>query len=128
MSEKMFMVASRRRIRFETSRGNLSTEDLWNLSLDELNEVAKNLNKRIKASSEENYLEETPAVNEVLELKFEIVLKVLKTKQAEITAHKDALAKSARKQKLLEILARKQDAGLEEMSVEDIQKEIAELA
>lgn len=44
----MFEKASRIKLRYSTNRGVLSVEDLWDLSLEQLDPIAINLNKSLK--------------------------------------------------------------------------------
>ena len=44
----MFEKASRIKLRYSTNRGVLSVEDLWDLSLEQLDPIAINLSKRLK--------------------------------------------------------------------------------
>ena len=55
----MFEQASRLKLRFTTARGSLSVEDLWDLPLTSttgkpnLDDIAKSLNRELRATSEE---------------------------------------------------------------------------
>lgn len=122
----MFEKAIRRKIRFASNKGMLTTEDLWDLSLGSLNNLAKSLNKQIKASEEEDFLA-TRTVDDDLKLGFDVVLHVLNTKKAEQEAREAAADKAAKKAKLLEILERKQDSSLEAMSEEEIKAQLSAL-
>lgn len=122
----MFEKASRLKLRFE-HKGLLSVEDLWDLSVQDLDAVFKVLNARAKAQAEESLLDVQSAEDAVLALKLDIVKHVVKVKLAEKEARKSALANRAKKQKLLEILEQKQDAALLDLSPEKLQELIAEL-
>lgn len=123
----MFEKASRLKLRFSSDVGNIATEDLWDLNLKQLNTIAKNLNKKLKDAEEEDFLEEKSAEDTKLKLSFDIVLHVLKTKKDELEKRKNAAEKREQQQKLMGILSKKQDASLEKLSEEEIQKKIAEL-
>lgn len=64
-----FEKATRLRLRFETSRGNLNVEDLWRLPLAELDKLAIALNKQLKESSEESFIKAKSKDNKLLELR-----------------------------------------------------------
>jgi hypothetical protein len=123
----IFEKATRMKLRFTTTKGKLITEDLWDLNLKQLNTLAKSLNKELKESKESDFLEEENKEDIVLKLKFDIVLYILNTKKAELNEHKDFVLKKANKAKLLDILAKKQDAALENLSEEELKKKIDEL-
>jgi hypothetical protein len=123
----MFEKASRLKLRFETSKGILFVEDLWDLSLTDLNKIAKSYNKTIKESEEEDFLREVTKEDKVTKLKFDIVLHILTIKKEEKEAAAKREEKKAKKQKILEILAKKQDETLEGKSEEELLKELEEL-
>lgn len=132
MSDTLFEQAARGKIRFETTRGSLSTEDLWDLPLISmrglhLDEIAIGLFRELKDYGTESFVQETPTGNEALQLKFAIVKHVIDVKKAEQQERKAQVERATRKAKLLEILARKQDAVLETMPMEDLERMVAEL-
>ena len=47
-TNKMFANASAMKVRFESSRGSVSVEDLWDLPLTELDRMYRALNKQMK--------------------------------------------------------------------------------
>ena len=132
----MFEKASRLKLRFDTPKGSLSVEDLWDLPLvihkggtaaAGLDNLARNLNKQIKEASDDSFVTKTSAVSTVLQLKFDLVKHVIDVRLAEAALAEDAAEKRQKKQKLLEILSRKKDAELEGSSIEDLEKAIAAL-
>lgn len=122
----MFEKAVRQKLRISSQMGQLCVEDLWDLSLAKLNDIAKSLKRVLKDAEEEDFLAETKS-NSVDQLRFDIVLHVLNTKKDENAARRDAKAKKEEKDKLLEILARKQDASLENLSEEQLVAKINSL-
>lgn len=118
----MFLKASRLKLRWNSSRGFLSLEDLWDLSLQNLNTLAKGLKRELKAELEEDFLEEKTEEDTITKLKFDIVIEVLNIKKSEAKAASEATAMKAHNQKILGLIAKKQDEDLEKMSVEDLQK------
>lgn len=123
----MFKKATRMKLRFTTDRGNLSVEDLWDLPLVQLNRIAKGLNKQLKVNEEEDFLVLKNDDDTRIKLQFDIVLDILNTKKAEKDAKENATAKKAEKNKLLAILAEKEDDDIRNMSAEDIRKKIEDL-
>ena len=123
----MFKNAARKKFRYQTAQGKVTTEDLFDLSLSQLNNLAKSLNKQIKEHGEEDFLKTSNPAATLAKKQFEVVIDVLRTKQkdAEIAAGREARA--AKKQKLLDALEAKRDRGLGEMSEADLLKEIEEL-
>jgi len=123
----MFEKASRLKVRFEAEKGNLAVEDLWDLSLIQLNKLAKKYNKEMKENEEEDFLKVRTAKDTLTELKFNLILHVLTTKKEEQESKERAAEKKAQKEKLLTILERKESQELEGKSVEELKKQIAEL-
>jgi len=121
----MFEKASRLKLRYDY-RGTCDTEDLWDLEVVELDSIFKNLNAELRIQKEESLLEVQSKQVEILELKIAIIKYIVKVKLEEKEAAKLAVFKKERKQKLLSILADKQDESLKEMSIEEITKLIEE--
>lgn len=124
----MFEKATRLKLRFDTARGLLTVEDLWDLPLQttrangvSLDQIAIALHRQAKDATTLSFVDERTTGDQVLDLKLEIVKAVIATKKAEGAAAALAAGKRERKQKLLELIAQKQDAQLVEKSVEELQ-------
>ena len=122
----MFEQAVREKYRW-SYKGQLSAEDLWDLSLRELDAIFKALSREARAVAEESLLDDVSAEDKVLRLKTDIVRHVVSVKLAEREAAHNAAANKAQKEKLLGILAEKQDAQLHDRSAEELQQMIASL-
>lgn len=123
----IFEKGVRSKVRFQSEKGNLTIEDLYDLSLAQLNRLAKKLSKALKESAEEDFLEDKSAEDTYMKLQFDIVLHVLTTKKEENEARKNAVAKKAQREKILEAIARKQDESLENMSEDELKKLLEEV-
>lgn len=122
-----FEKATRLRLRFETSRGNLNVEDLWRLPLAELDKLAIALNKQLKESSEESFIKAKSKDNKLLELRFDIVKHIIETLLSEDKEKKKAADKRAKREQLLELIAKKKNQELEEKSLEELEAELTKL-
>lgn len=122
----MFEVATRNKMRFPY-KGQISIEDMWDLSLPALDSVFKALNSQMKQVKEESLLSTKSKADETLELQIEIVKYIVSVKLDEKEAREKAAEKSVQRQKIMEIMAKKQDESLESASMEDLQKMLAEL-
>lgn len=122
----LFEIATRKKYRFPF-RGSISTEDLWDLNVEDLNSIYKTLTKAAKADDGEESLlsEKKPDVD--LTNKIEIVKQVFTVKREEAEAAKAASDKAKQKERLLEILAKKQDDSLTNLSEEELRQKIEEL-
>ncbi len=122
----IFEYATREALRFPY-KGMQSVEDLWKLSVRELDSIYKTLNKQVKQSEEESLLNTKTTVDKELDVQIAIVKHIVAVKLAEQEAREKASAKKAQKQKIMAIIASKQDEALQNSSVEDLQKMLDEL-
>lgn len=119
--ENLFEGAVRAKYRFPF-KGSITVEDLWDLSLQDLDRVFKALNAEAKQTQEESLLKIRDKNAEMLDRKIEIVKHIVAVKQAEIQALKEAADKKAQKQRIMEIIAKKEDDALQNMSLEELQR------
>jgi hypothetical protein len=122
--DKMFELASRAKMRYQY-RGLISTEDLWDLKPEALDEVYRGVSADLKEVTEDSLLKEKKKGAEILELQAAIVKHIFETKIAEAEARKDAQERKLKKERILEIIAKKQDADLENKSLDEL-KALAE--
>lgn len=133
MATNIFEFATRNKLRFASSRGELSLEQLWDVPLRskdgfDLNAVAKTVNKALKEATEESFVETSrTALHVKLETSLEIVKRVIEVKVSEEEAAKKRAENKADKEKLLAILAEKQDGKLSALSENELKKRIAAL-
>jgi len=122
----IFAKASKIKLRFNTSHGVLSVEQLWDLSLAKLAVIIKNLREDIKAAdinadADLAFLDQdSTQVDKILQLKFDIAKELWQLKQEEIEANKNKAANKEHNQKILEIIKKKQDSDLEGKSIEEL--------
>ena len=131
--ENLFQLASRQKFRFQSIKGELTTEQLWDLPLTarggfNLDEVAKQVAAELKAAGEESFVQKksNPAKSK-LEAKLEIIKHIIAVKLEEAERAVKASQNQEERQRLLAVLNRKQDAALEELTPEQIQARLAEL-
>ena len=128
MTATIFERATKKKLRFESPVGLLSVEDLWDLPLTtrsankaSLDDLAKNVNRKIKENDEESFVVKKTAANSDLNLRMDIVKHIIEIRMAEAEAADQARKDKAREQKILEILAKKEDEDLENMSKEQLE-------
>lgn len=122
----MFEKATREKLRFQ-HKGLLSVEDLWDLNVNELDTIYRSLNKQQKSVQEESLLETRSKSNTTLDLQIDIIKHIVTVKLNEKAEQESRKEKSEKKQKLMSILAQKQDADLQNKSAEELQKMLVEL-
>lgn len=122
----IFERASKQKLRFQTARGMLSVEDLWDLSVEQLDAIFKPLNKSAKEQDEESLLDTTKASKEktMLNLQIDIIKHIVEVKLTAQAATRARAEKREKRNKLLSLMAEKQDAELAGKSIEDLQKEL----
>ena len=122
----IFERASRKKFRYPY-KGMITTEDLWDLSPAQLDVVYKALNKDVRVAQEDSLMcKMDTAEGEVMD-KIEIVKYIFHVKEIEAMAREDAAKNAAKKQHILEVLAKKQNDALENMSEEDLMKMLDDL-
>ena len=126
MTTNIFEYAVRNKVRFPF-KGMISVEDLWDLSLTNLDSIYKTLNKEVKQSEEESLLTTKTSVDTELEIQIAIVKHIVSVKLEEQEVREKAAAKKAQKQKIMSIIATKEDEALQNTSVEDLKKMLEEL-
>lgn len=104
--------------------GNLSTEDLWDLNLLTLDEVAKNIAKEIRHSEEESFIAQT-SPNKKLDIKLNILKYIITDKQNAIAAKKDAAKRKERKIAILEAIEKQDVDALSAMTKDELVAELA---
>ena len=125
-SQNIFELASRMKIRF-AYRGMITVEDLWDLSVQELDRIFQKLNKALKESKEESLLSPQAKEDSELNVQVAIVRHIVEVKLAEAAVALAAVERRAKKEKILSILADKQDDSLRNMSQEDLTKMLEDL-
>jgi len=118
----MYKEASKLKLRFSTTRGNLTVEQLWDLSLNELDSLAVSLEDAHKKSKGKSFLDKRTSKDKGLKLQFDIALDVLQTKVEEFEAIRGEKEVKEHNQKILGLIAEKQEDKLKVMSIKDLEK------
>lgn len=129
----MFENASRKKYRFESAKGELTVENLWDLPLQsrsgfDLDTIARGLNAELKETAEESFVEANVSPRKAeLDDKFEIVKHIIKVKLEENSARLLAAKRKEDARKLEDLLSRKKDQALEALSEQEIEAKLAAL-
>lgn len=108
-------------------KGTLSTEDLFDLSVEELDSIYKKLNKQKKEQKEDSLLGEKIPKSTKLDIKIEIIKEIVNQKLKERDDLKKAQETRMKKQKIMEILASKQDDALNNKTPEELEAMLNDL-
>ena len=122
----MFEIATRTKMRFPF-KGMISVEDLWDLSVRDLDNVFKTLNAQVKKSQEESLLATKSKEEEVLAMQINIVKHIVEVKLAEAEAMQHSRELKEKKQKIMEVLSAKQDADLHNKSIDELKAMLDEM-
>lgn len=112
-----FKLASQQKLRFQTKKGLLSTEQLWDLSIDDLDELAVALENEFKQTGKKSFVSKTSAKDKTAKLKFDVALEVLNSKMDEIQTATEAQEVKAHNEKIITLIAEKQDQSLKGKSI-----------
>jgi hypothetical protein len=127
MEAVSFESALRSKFRYKSPVGEITTEDLWALNLDQLNVTAITLKKEVDASKEESFIKTRSKSSKTIEEKFNIVLYVidvlLKEKELKALEKEKAVKRAA----LLELINEKEQESLKGKSVEELKAELVAL-
>lgn len=131
----MFERATRERFRFDTPNGRLTVEDLWDLPLEarngrnqaNLDDIAKALFKSLQSGDDKSFVRPEAKSDPTIQAKFDIAKYIIDVKLDEAKKATEARARREAKSRLREILLRKKNEAQEAKSIEEIEKELAEL-
>ena len=125
--ENLFIAASRKKIRFSTGRGLLATEDLWELSLEDLDRLAVQAHDELERSDTKSFIGRCDTKRTEREIRFGVLKRVIDTKLAEREAAKAQADAHAQRQFLESLIAKKSADDLASLSLEELQARLAAL-
>lgn len=132
-NSNLFATAARMKLRFATTQGLVSVEDLWDLPLTSksgkanLDDIYLDLHKKLKESEPVSLINKAVKSDDISNLKFEVVTYVITTKLAENEAAANVRATELKRQKLLQLIDEKQDEKLSGSSIEELQEMVKNL-
>lgn len=124
----IFEEAVKQKLRFSTPKGNLAVEDLFDLPLSSttgktnLDDIARGLHLALKNETEVSFVEPRSRKASVLDLQFEVVKSVIASKMAENAAENLRRKNSEKRQKIMELIAAKEDEAVKGLPLEELQK------
>lgn len=127
----IFERATRTKIRFPSSKGDLSIEQLWDMPLQsrtgfDLDSLAKATAKALREQEDDSFVK-PKATNPDLTLRMELVKHIIEVKLAEEAARAERAEKQAKRQKLLEALNAKENEAINSLSADEIRKQLEAL-
>jgi hypothetical protein len=121
----IYRQASREGLRFQTNKGVLAVEQLWDLSQKDLAECIKlskkNINKDATDDEDLSFLDNKVVSNPTEQLRFDILKDVFVSKQTEAQTNTDIKTKRDYNQRLLMLIADKKEEDLKGKSIEELE-------
>lgn len=135
MSNDIFEKAARKKLRFNTSVGQISTEDLWDLPLTSksnrpnLDDIAKALHKQVSESTEVSFVNPgaKDSVDSDIRLRFDVVKRIIDVRLEEALASEKAAADRSKVQQIMGLITQKQNEALSGASIEELQQMLASI-
>lgn len=130
MSQNLFETAARLKLRFPSTKGELTSEQLWDVALrgkDGLEAVAQKCAAQIGGTPSFVPGARQTAEQRRNELILECVKHVIATKVAEEAAANDRQSRQVQRAQLQELLEQKQTEGLKTLTEAEIRAKLAEL-
>lgn len=119
---ELFLKATKEKFRFPYM-GQISTEDLWDLSIENLDSIYGKLDEDLTRLTTKTLIKDKKTnIEKELEDKIEIVKFIVEFKQAEIETAKENAMKSVKKQKILALIHEKENETLKEKSVDELKE------
>jgi hypothetical protein len=120
----VFEKASRLKLRFDTARGLVSADDLWDLPLlgsgASLDNIARSISREIKENEEESFVVQNVRGDGIDVLALGIVKHVIKIRLEEASAKEKEVEVKVKKERIMAILADKQDDALKGKSEDEL--------
>lgn len=122
----MYKEAVKRKLRFNSSKGLLTLEQVFTLSLADLKKCIETAYEVIKATSSDDeelgFLDKTSTVNKDDQLVFNVLKDIYLDKVKELEDSATAKQTKADNEGIMALIAQKQKEDLSKLSVEDLKK------
>lgn len=124
----MFEKITRKKIRFESPRGQLSIEDVWDLPLRKgmltLDDMAKALSKNLRDNEESFVSDKKDEKIILMKLKFKAIKYIIGVKLKEEEACKVKVENKKKYETIIDVLAEKEVDGLKKQSDKELRKSL----
>jgi len=123
----MFEKITKNKVRFNSTRGQLTIEDVWDLPLTNgvvnLDDMAKALSKELQ-ESQESFVVKPKKKENISKLKFDAVRYIISVKLDEIEKRKQEVENKAKYAQIVDVLAEKDVEKLKGKSRKELEKEL----
>ena len=121
---ELFAQATRNKLRFASVKGDITTEDLWSLTLVALDKIAAELYTQLQTVNVSFLKSNRNKTNELLQLKLDVVRFIIAIKEQELEDKEAEQKRKERKEFLLDLKKKKEEEQYLSLSLEDINKQI----
>lgn len=118
-----WQLVTRSKLRFQTTRGPLSVEQLWDLSLTDLDQLAVQLEQESKKKTK-SFLKVKTREDKIAKAMFDVALDILNTKVEEQESAEEARANKEHNEKIFALIEKKQDEQLGKLSVKQLKEQL----
>lgn len=117
-----FKEGTRQGIRFNTSKGMLSIEQLWSLNITDLDHLTVEADANYKESGKKSFIVKSSAKDKLAKLKFDILLDILTTKNDERLAALEKASDKEHDSKILRLIQEKEEDELKGKSAAQLRR------
>ena len=125
--ENLFIKTIRNKYRFASKKGHLTVEDLWDLSLESLDEIAINIHENLEKVGKRSFVRQKTKQSDELQTMLDVVKYVIETKVTEASEKILKTKKKGQLDFLKRLKEQREIERLEGMSSEELDKQIKEL-
>lgn len=117
----IYKKAAEQKLRIPTTKGNLAPEQLFDLSLTDLDKLAVELENSYEESKGKSFLTKRSTKDATIKLQFDIVLDVLQTKVAKAEAEQEKKEIKEHNEKILNLIVEKDNEELKGKTKKQLQ-------
>lgn len=124
---KLYEKALRNKYRFQTDKGYVNVEQLWDLNLEQLDVIAQQVAEVLEKSSTKSFIKKKTTASEELSNKLEILKHLIATKLAEANEAEEREVRRQQAARIEEIIRQKKDDDLAGKSIQELTAMLDEL-
>lgn len=128
MNTNIFEVATKQKLRFSTKKGQVGVEDLWDLSLEDLDTIAGEVDGQLKATTgRKSFINKKSVTDKKTSVKLEVVVSIINTKLEEEERRQLSAERKVKRDQLLELISSKENDALGRKSISALRAEYEKL-
>ena len=119
-ANELFIVATKNKFRFDYSKGKIGVEDLWDLTLDDLDNIWIKIDSQLDNKKRGLSSKDNPHATK-LKMMMDIVQFIYDSKISEAQSREADAQRRAEKATIANIIAKKKEQDLENKSLDELQ-------